>query len=332
MRYDMATDQADPGFPRSIGGNWPGLWADGIDAAVTWNNGKVYFFKGEHYIRYDMAADKADGEPMLIAAHWPGLWADGIDAAVMWNNGKAYFFKGMYYVRYDVAADKADGEPTLIAAHWPGLWPTSLDAAVMWNNGKAYFFNGPSYMRYDVAADNVDAGYPMPILRNWPKLSWKLPVGLDTAVAWPNGKVYFFSGNGYLAYGISPEGVLDGYPKYIALNWGGWPKGWFDGIDAGLVWDANTAYFFKGSDYVRYDIKHDCVEAGYPRPISGNWPGLFEAFPNGIDSAIDWGNGFVYFFKGDEYVKYRKDPNNEGVEPGYPMAIMKHWPGLERLG
>ena len=42
------------------------------------------------------------------------------------------------------------------------------DAAVVWPNGKAYFFQGLFYSRYDIKADRVDAGYPRPILNNWP--------------------------------------------------------------------------------------------------------------------------------------------------------------------
>jgi hypothetical protein len=60
-------------------------------------------------------------------------------------------------------------------------------------------------------------------------------------------------------------------------------------------------------------------------------PGLAEAFPEGVDSAIDWGNGVVYFFQGDSYVRYPKDANQEGVDAGYPLAIAGNWPGLERL-
>jgi hypothetical protein len=52
-----------------------------VNAAVVWNNGKAYFFKGSQYIRYDIAADKTDaGYPKPIAGNWAGFWADNIDA------------------------------------------------------------------------------------------------------------------------------------------------------------------------------------------------------------------------------------------------------------
>ena len=173
VRYDIAADRADPGFPQQVAAGWPGLWTDGIDAAVNWSNGKAYFFKGSQYIRYDIAQDRVDpGFPQQVAAGWPGLWTDGIDAAVNWGNGKAYFFKGGQYIRYDIAASRVDpGFPQQIAAGWPGLWTDGVDAAVNWGNGKAYFFKGGQYIRYDIAQDRVDAG-SAPIAGSWRGLTF----------------------------------------------------------------------------------------------------------------------------------------------------------------
>jgi hypothetical protein len=52
-----------------------GLTFDTVDAVINWANGKVFFFKGDLYTRYDIKADKADpGYPRRIdAKNWPGL-------------------------------------------------------------------------------------------------------------------------------------------------------------------------------------------------------------------------------------------------------------------
>ena len=74
VRVDLATKEADPGYPKPIAGNWKGLWPGDIDAAVAWNNGKAYFFKGSEYIRVDLATKDADpGYPKPIHGNWPGL-------------------------------------------------------------------------------------------------------------------------------------------------------------------------------------------------------------------------------------------------------------------
>ena len=207
-------------------------------------------------------------------------------------------------------------------------------SAVVWPNGKAYFFKGDQYVRYNImlGPEGVELDYPKPIKGNWEGLAEAFPDGIDAVVVWPNGKAYFFKGNGYVRYTIDPanEGVDPDYPQYISMNWKGL---WSDGIDAAVIWPNNKAYFFKGDSYVRYnmDPNNEGVEPDYPRKIKGNWKGLAEAFPDGIDTAVVWPNGKAYFFKGDSYVRYTIDPANEGVDPGYPKLIQGNWPGLESL-
>jgi hypothetical protein len=209
------------------------LYPGPVAPTSIWPNGKAYFFKGAQYIRYDAKADKADaGYPLPIAGNWPGFpanFAAGVDAGVVWNNGKVYYFKGSEYIRYDIASDRVDlGYPAPLSK-WRGLWPDRIDAAVVWPNGKAYFFRGSQYIRFDIATDKADVGYPKAIRGNWARFPARFAAGIDAAVVWNNGK----------------------------------------------------AYFFKGAEYIRFDIAADRVDSGYPKPIKGNWPGLFE---QGVDA------------------------------------------------
>ena len=172
VRYDVKADKVDAGYPKSIAGQWKGLFTSDIDAGIEWGNGKVYFFKGDQYSRYDIKTDRVDPDyPKPIAGNWPGLFTDGIDAAVNWGNGKAYFFKGDQYIRFDIKTDRADaGFPKPIAGNWPGLFTSDIDDAVNWGNGKVYFFKGDEYTRYDIKTDRADAGYPLGIAAKWPGL------------------------------------------------------------------------------------------------------------------------------------------------------------------
>ena len=52
-----------------------------------------------------------------------------------------------------------------------------------------------------------------------------------------------------------------------------WAKGLL-GLDAAINWGNGKAYFFKGDQYIRYDIKADKADPGYPARITDNWPGL----------------------------------------------------------
>ena len=195
------------------------------------NIGKGYFFKGDRYRRYDVAADGVEpGFPAKISKFWPKLWEDDIDAAVTWNNGKAYFFKGDQYIRWDIKEDMIDkGFPAKISKFWPGLWEDDIDAAVMWNNGKAYFFKGDQYIRWDVKSDTIDKGFPAKISKFWPGL-WEDDI--DAAVMWNNGKAYFFKGDQYIRWDVKSDTVDKGFPAKISKFWSGLEGG----IDAAVLW------------------------------------------------------------------------------------------------
>jgi hypothetical protein len=79
IRYDIAADRAEDGYPKDIASAWPGVFARDIDAVLVWPDGKAYFFSGDQYIRYDVAKDQADaGYPKPVKGNWPGLAFNGI--------------------------------------------------------------------------------------------------------------------------------------------------------------------------------------------------------------------------------------------------------------
>jgi M6 family metalloprotease-like protein len=176
IRYDWGNDKADAGYPRKISDAWhnlPNNFTSGFNDAVNGQkqfSGKCYFFKGDSYIRYDWATDKADaGYPKKIAGHWrnlpPGFTSD-FDAIINGNGpfaGKCYFFKGDSYVRYDWANDSADpGYPRKIASNWHEMpvgytndFNTALEGDKQFAN-KGYFFKGNYYVRYNWATDQAE--------------------------------------------------------------------------------------------------------------------------------------------------------------------------------
>lgn len=148
------------------------------------------------------------------------------------------------------------------------------------------------------------------------------------AVVWNNERAYFFKGDKYFRYRIlQHQHYADfGYPRSIKGSWR-LPDSFVNDIDAAAVWPNGKAYFFKGDKYVRYDIKEEKADAGYPLPIAGNWPGLPDSFTVGIDAVVVWPtNGKAYFFSGDKYVRY--DIADDKADSGYPKLIKRNWPGL----
>lgn len=82
----------------------------------------------------------------------------------------------------------------------------------------------------------------------------------------------------------------------------------FDRIDAALEGTGqytNKAYFFRGTQYVRYDWEFDREDLGYPQPIT-QWH-LAATFATGIDAAVNGQGTYAnkaYFFKAGKYCRY----------------------------
>ena len=71
-RYNEALNSLGVGYPVSINESWVGI-PNNIDSAMTWINGKTYFFKGRGFRIFDntkIAAAAADDEPMTSSMYW----------------------------------------------------------------------------------------------------------------------------------------------------------------------------------------------------------------------------------------------------------------------
>ena len=71
----LTETEMDPGYPKTIAGNWPGLpndYTSGIDAALMRvDTSKIYFFRDRTYVRYSNVDDGIDpGYPNRINKNW----------------------------------------------------------------------------------------------------------------------------------------------------------------------------------------------------------------------------------------------------------------------
>jgi hypothetical protein len=270
---------------------------------------KVYFFSGARCVAYDRSADKAfagdDESPSASIAAWsPSLAASGfgadIDAAVNWGNGKIYFFRQDKYVRFDIKSKSVDtGYPLLIRDQWTGMsaagFDRDLDCAVNWGNGKVYFFKGDKYVRYDVKLDKVDDGYPMSIAAGWPGFGTAgFGSGINSFVPWGNGKAYAFQGNRYVRYDILDDRVDDGYPLIIGDNWPGMStEGFGSTVKAGVDLMGGLDVWLPGAKVIASPVNG-------PTFLDLPWRGILHTTEGGtIDSNVqtyrDHGNIFPHF-------------------------------------
>jgi hypothetical protein len=168
--------------------------------------GKVYFFRGTRYLRYDWTLDRLDQRPAPLSAwNLPSPFSSGVDAAVNGLGsylGRAYFFRGGQYVRYDWASNTV-GPPTSLAAwHLPAPFLDGVDAAINGygaREGKTFFFRDKQYATYDWATDTTTAPRP---LTDW-NLVGMFANGIHAGVNGEGayaGKAYLFRGAHYQRY------------------------------------------------------------------------------------------------------------------------------------
>ncbi len=141
---------------------------------------------------------------------------------------------------------------------------------------------------------------------------------IDAGVLWRNGAALFFKSNAFWHYDVDRNKVDDAegsYPRPIPFP--GLPQAWSRGYDTAFNGDDGKVYWLKGHEYVRIDVAGAKVDAG-PLPISSRWPALPQAWTAGINAAVNWGNGKIIFFKGQEALRY--DLSNDQVDPPRPIA------------
>lgn len=86
-------------------------------------------------------------------------------------------------------------------------------------------------------------------------------------------------------------------------------------------------YFFKGTQYFRFNSNTQEVEPGYPRNISSYWKGT----PSNIEGALPWYNGGVYVFKDTQTWFFLHSEDSIGVSSSFPNSITKWWSMTSRL-
>lgn len=94
----------------------------------------------------------------------------------------------------------------------------------------------------------------------------------------------------------------------------------------GIKWPSNKIYFFKGPQYIRYDIGTKSVEPGYPKPTKtfwANWPSNWDS----PDAAFLWpGQKTATFIRGIECIDYDVASNAFLQTPKPVVQRFLGWP------
>lgn len=113
----------------------------------------------------------------------------------------------------------------------------------------------------------------------------------------------------------SPGGEVDLWYRYLV-------RGPFSDL---VTLPNRKIYVIFGNQYVRYsDSNASTPDAGYPKPIAGNWGNLPPEFLTGFDAIATLPNGKTYVTRGGRYVRY-SDSNANTVDAEYPKPIAGNW-------
>uniref|UniRef100_A0A3Q3GJJ3 Matrix metallopeptidase 21 n=1 Tax=Labrus bergylta TaxID=56723 RepID=A0A3Q3GJJ3_9LABR len=141
---------------------------------------------------------------------------------------------------------------------------------------------------------------------------------------------YFMRGGWYWLYENRNNRTRFGDPVALQIGWRGIPM---DGVDACVhVWSRkrDAVYFFKGTQFWRYDnendqaFKQDPEGHRYPRLISEGFPGVLSP----VDTAFyDRRDSHIYFFKNT--LVYAFDVAANSLARGFPRNIRDVFPAVE---
>ena len=300
--------------------------ANRIDAAYA-GPSAAYLFAGNQVFRYSDSIENNgvrvdEGEPRQIR-DVPPEFADSVDAAFIDTANVLRLFKGGKTVEL---TDGARSSVVPTTEEWgklpPALHNGTVDAAFVGLDGKTYLFSGSRYLRYSGADYSVvDLGYPRSIASDWGGLSQ-----VDAAFVM-DGKTYLF-GTAGLLFELSGE-LLDEFATELnsgslspALRRRFTDHGLTpEGVTVkGMEWHVTTEedipltvkkeglrlkVYGKGARfYVRYSTRdYRTPDAGYPKPLSGNWWNLPDGLELGpIDAVFTGRDNRTYLFAGDRFI------------------------------
>ncbi|KAK7865127.1 hypothetical protein R5R35_002191 [Gryllus longicercus] len=336
-----------PGFPRALALAYPGA-PDHPDAALAWPGGKVFFFKGSLFWKFDPSQTPPVG-PMYpnVLAQWAGIPSDGVDAAAVLNN-RTFFFKGPRFYRFDDRAFAVEAA-TPPFPRSTALWLLRCPGAAM---APPPTQAAPPTTTTSTTTPSPSTAAPAPAPSAAPACPREAPPPPPAAPSQPppapaacgaqgpgagadavlgDGAGGALVVRGAWAWRVSAAGgVARGWPLPVARLWPGLPAR----VHAATRDAAGRALFFRDALVWRFAQAPGAppdqrwrLERGFPRALCRDWPGA----PAAPDAVLQWGaRGHFYFFKGSLFWKF--DPSQTPpVGPMYPN-VLAQWAGIPSDG
>ncbi|XP_030848327.1 stromelysin-3-like [Strongylocentrotus purpuratus] len=193
------TNPPNPNLPDACNSTWDAATYYSVDDVVYAFKGRYLWAIGDNRI--------LPGYPKKTRLVFKG--APSLVHAVLSIGNRLYMFRGRKMWRF-VDRQLDEGFPRRVPA---GL-PSGPNAGFRWGgNGKLYLFKGFRFYEFD--EQTLSVGPPQTIRRQWPDV----PVKIDAAFQWKNGRTYFFKGDDFWRYNDSKMKLAGGYPVSKAKYW-----------------------------------------------------------------------------------------------------------------
>ncbi|MDE9545550.1 fucose-binding lectin II [Xenorhabdus bovienii] len=203
-------------------------------------------------------------------------------------NSNVYLFLNADNTRYNETLKSADiAYPQPISNDWPDLpieFQINIDDVINLN-GYLYFFKGSQYVKFDIAKAKVIDG-PKFIADGWPGLKGtEFESGIDAATEFTTNIVCFFKGSDCIDYTVNSHTIKR---NSISARWGITEKytEFSTNLDAAVQRINSRIDLFKGSHYIRFNLKSNAIDAG-PAPISNYTGGPFNKIQAAVSVDID---------------------------------------------
>nr|XP_005284512.2 matrix metalloproteinase-28 [Chrysemys picta bellii] len=271
-----------------------------FDSDERWSlhsgKGRNLFVVVAHEIGHTLGLEHSPVRSALMSPYYKKL---GKDFVLSWDDilavqnlygkpskGSAVRLPGKLFAHFQDWSPDFPGNDQLQGSLGSYYCQSFFDAITIDADHNLYIFKGHHYW---VVTKGDNATDPQLLQTRWAEL----PAGIDAAaVSEADGKFYFFKGGRCWRYKGST--LEAGFPQKCSTS--NLPRH----PDAALYFQQlRHLVLFKGPKYYVVNEESLQVEPYYPRSLK-DWNGV----PAGVNGALTQQDGFVYFFREDQYWKF----------------------------
>ncbi|XP_060115436.1 matrix metalloproteinase-28 [Heteronotia binoei] len=284
------------------------------------SKGRNLFVVVAHEIGHTLGLEHSPVRSALMSPYYKKL---GKDFVLSWDDvlaiqnlygkpswGSTVQLPGKVFARFQDRSQDIEGKEWQEGNHSARYCGSFFDAITADLDGNLYIFKGGYFWTISKLGNTTG---PQLLRTKWPGL----PSTIDAAAfSEEDGKFYFFKGGRCWRYrGPSLEA---GFPQKCSSS-GDLPRH----PDAALYFQPlHHLVLFKGPKYYVVDEETFQVESYYPRSLR-DWGGV-PAMANG---ALTHSDGFVYFFRNDQFWKF--NPDKLQVVTSGKWASQLQWLGCQ---